>query len=400
MTSGRDIVVVGAGVFGITASLELARRGWAVTLVDRGPPPHAEASSTDISKMVRMDYGSDVFYHELAEAALDGWEEWNRQWPRPLYHDEGFLVLSAGPMKPGGFEYESHRVLVERGYAPPRVCADDLRERHPKWNADAYPDGYFSLRGGWAESGAVVRQLSLEAASAGVQIREGSVAGLDGSVGRDRGEGLGQGVRLEGGEVLPADHVLVCAGAWTPRLLPETAHVLTSVAQPVLHFGVDEPSDYRSPSFPPFATDIAGSGWYGFPALEDGRLKLGHHGPGRTVEPHRRGSVSPDHVAHARRFLARAIPSLTDAPLVGSRVCMYCDSRDGDLLVDRVADRSGVTVAAGGSGHGFKFAPVLGEIIADAVEGRTNRWSPRFRWRAPTEPRSEEARLIEGDPNA
>ena len=93
-----SVVIVGAGVFGAVAALELRERGHAVTLVDRGAVPNADASSTDISKMIRMDYGADVFYHELAEAALDGWDRWNADWPEPLYHEEGFLVLAPGPM--------------------------------------------------------------------------------------------------------------------------------------------------------------------------------------------------------------------------------------------------------------------------------------------------------------
>lgn len=390
MTTRRDIIVVGAGVFGATAALELARRGWDVTLVDRGPVPHEDASSTDVSKMVRMDYGSDVFYHELAEAALEGWERWNRVWPRPLYHPEGFLVLASGPMSPGGFEYESLRVLRQRGYEPPRLGSGDMRARYPKWNPDRYPDGYLSPRGGWAESGAVVERLLRECHEEGVHHLDGPVSRVDDPE-----------ILVGNGTTLRARHLLVCAGAWTPSLLPETRDLLTPVAQPVLHFGVDDPDAYRGPAFPPFAADIAGSGWYGFPALDDGRVKLGHHGPGRPVHPDVRGDVRPDHVARARRFFSETIPSLADAPLVGSRVCMYCDSRDGDLLIDRVPGHDHVTVAAGGSGHGFKFAPVLGSIIADAVEGRANEWLRRFRWRVPSELKSEEARLLQtGDSEA
>lgn len=390
MDSGRDIVIVGAGVFGVTAALELSRRGWRVTVVDRGAPPHPDASSTDVSKMIRMDYGSDRFYHELAEEALDGWERWNADWPRPLYHDQGFLVLASGPMAPGGFEYESHHLLRIRGYEPERIGGVALERRFPAWRGDRYPDGYLSPRGGWAESGAVVARLAELATAKGARFVEGPVVGIleDGS--------RAGGVRVLG-DRLPADHVLVCAGAWTPSLLPVTARLLASVAQPVLHFGVDDPDDYRGPRFPPFAADIAGSGWYGFPALDDGRVKLGHHGPGRVAEPDDRGSVSGDHVARARTFLTEAIPSLADAPLVGSRVCMYCDSRDGDLLVDALPGREGLTVAAGGSGHAFKFAPSLGAVIADAVEGRSNRWLARFGWRTPSATTREDARMLEDD---
>jgi glycine/D-amino acid oxidase-like deaminating enzyme len=384
-----NIVVVGAGVFGATAALELSRRGHVVTLLDRGPVPHEDASSTDISKMIRMDYGADVFYHELAEVSLEGWDRWNAEWPRPLYHEDQFLVLSAGPMSPGGFEYESHRVLTERGYEPERIDGSELARRCPAWNALEYADGYLSPRGGWAESGAVVTQLLELCAEAGVQTRPTACTAFL----TDDTRILG--VQTAEGDIL-ADEVVVCAGAWTPALVPWLGPTLKTIAQPVLHFGVEDPDDFRGPRFPPFAADIAGTGWYGFPALDDGRVKLGHHGHGYEVNADEKGRVEVDHIAHARAFLAKALPSLAEAPVVGSRVCLYCDSLDGDLLIDRDPDREGLVVAAGGSGHGFKFAPVIGEIVADVVEGRSNPWRERFRWRTGGKSGREEARLQNG----
>ena len=98
-----EVIVVGAGAFGAAAALELRSRGWTVTLVDRSSGPHPDASSTDISKMVRMDYGSDDFYQRLAEHAIEGWERWNGMWSHPHYHEEGFLILARDAMRPGGF---------------------------------------------------------------------------------------------------------------------------------------------------------------------------------------------------------------------------------------------------------------------------------------------------------
>lgn len=374
-------------MFGAAASLTLARRGWSVTLLDRAKGPHPDASSTDISKMIRMDYGSDRFYHELAESALDGWDHWNSEWPDALYHPDGFLVLSSTPMAPGGFEFESHRVLTDRGYPPVRLNSATLAARYPLWNAARYPDGYVSPRGGWAESARVVARLIELGARAGVGFVQDRFAGLE-----SRGSRIA-GVRLASGASVAADVVVVAAGAWTPSLLPWLGGVLDCVAQPVLHFGVDDPGAWRAPHFPPFAADIAGTGWYGFPALPDGRIKLGHHGAGLRVEPDARGTVDPNHVAVARRFLAESIPALASAPLVGSRVCLYCDTFDGDLVIDRDPAREGLVVAAGGSGHAFKFAPLLGDLIADAVEDRSNPWLHRFRWRAQGDPSTEEARM-------
>lgn len=341
--------------------------------------------------MVRMDYGADVFYHELADESIDGWQRWNADWERPLYHPEGFLVLSTTPMRPGTFEYESHRVLTERGHEPPRITSAELAHRFPAWNSELYVDGYHSTRGGWAESGAVVERLGDLCQRAGVVRVVASVTGI-----ATRGS-CATGVETGGHGTIQGDVVLVCAGAWTAHLLPWLAPVMKTVAQPVLHFGVDDPQQFRSPSFPPFAAETAVTGWYGFPSTSDGRVKLGHHADGIECSPEQRGSVREDHIELARTFLSRAVPALATAPVVGSRVCLYCDTFDGDLFVAHDPDREGLVVATGGSGHGFKFAPMLGSIIADAVERKNNRWLERFQWRGPGEPRVEAARHQSND---
>jgi glycine/D-amino acid oxidase-like deaminating enzyme len=384
--SAKRIVVVGAGVFGAATALECRARGWDVVLLDPGPLPHPDASSTDISKIVRMDYGSDVFYHELAELALEGWDRWNADWPRPLFHQDGFLVLACRPLEEGGFEQASWDVLQERGYDAVRIGGSALEARFPAWRGRGYPDGYLSPRAGWVESGEVVARLLALCKAAGVELR-GGVAH----------EVLSHGSRVSGvmtreGETLAADVVAVCAGAWTPSLLPWLSDVLAASAQPVLHFAPADPAPFRPACFPPWAADIAGSGWYGFPALADGRVKVGHHGRGLGVHPDARGEVPDAHVARTRAFMRDALPALADAPVVGRRMCMYCDSFDADFLIDHDPDRNGLVVASGGSGHGFKFAPVIGGIIADVIEGVPNRWASRFRWRAGGEGRREEAR--------
>src|ERR1700722_2618545 len=131
MRSKLSIIVVGAGVFGASAALELARRGHTVTLMDPGPIPHPRAASTDISKAVRMDYGSDELYMSLMEEALTVWDQWNREGPDPFYYEDGFLVLSPGEMKPGSFEYESFEMLQKHGHHPQRLNPVTLKNQFP-----------------------------------------------------------------------------------------------------------------------------------------------------------------------------------------------------------------------------------------------------------------------------
>src|SRR2546421_5130745 len=107
------ILVVGAGVFGVTAAIELRRRGHAVVLVDPGPLPHPLAASTDISKVVRLEYGADEGYTALAEKAIECWRRWNRDLG-PLYHETGLLLLRRTPLSPGTLEQDSFEIVSRR----------------------------------------------------------------------------------------------------------------------------------------------------------------------------------------------------------------------------------------------------------------------------------------------
>ena len=380
-------VVVGGGITGVTACLELRRRGWAVTLVDVGPPPRPLATSSDASRIVRMDYGGDRFLAELAREALVGWERWNREvFSRPLYHQTGFLLVSREPMAPGGFEHDSLTTLLAMGEPAERLTPEALHQRFPAWAGGPWVDGYLSHRAGWAEAAEVVLQLAERARQEGVEVVDGRVLALS-----ERG-GRVQGVRLEGGGTLEADAVVLATGAWTPALLPEMAAHLAARAMPVLYVRPRSPESFRPPGFPVWAADIARTGWYGFPATADGLVKLGHHGPGWDGDPEHPGPLPGIWEPRGRAFLRQGLPALADAPLARSKVCFYADTRDGDFWIARHPGREGLVVAAGGSGHGFKFGPGLGRLVAGAVEGDDDARLERFRWRPEAGARKEDAR--------
>jgi glycine/D-amino acid oxidase-like deaminating enzyme len=404
----RVIIVVGAGINGITAAIELTKRGHKVVLVDLGPLPHPLAASTDISKAVRAAYGTDEDYTELAERAITVWRKWNEEFGTQLYHETGAMFVRQREMKPGDFEYESFKILEKRGCKVERINSKQLGKRFPAWNAELYRDGLLELKAGYVESGRVVAILVTKAQSLGVELREGArFSQLDEENGQVKGVLLEErqveavipsGVeesRSEAAQVAPrgpstslgmtrvaGDAVVMAVGAWTPYLLPFTKKFFRATGQPVFHLEPSQPELFAPERFPVFGADISTTGYYGFPLNRDGIVKVANHGPGREMSPESgRRAVTPQETQNLREFLSSAFPALADAPIVSSRICMYCDTNDGHFWIARDPERERLVIAAGDCGHGFKFAPVLGEIIADAVEEKANPLLQKFRWR-------------------
>ena len=370
----------------MAAAVELARRGALVTVIDPGPIPHPLAESTDISKAVRIEYGDDDGYATAMERALEGWQRWNEAWPAPLFHETGMAFLSRAPISEDSFEGASLTTLARRGHALERLDARAIRRRFPAWNAEVYVDGIFNPRDGFAESGAVVGALAAEVASLGATF-------VRARADRVNFEGARvTGVALHDGVVVASDELVLANGAWAADLCPALAPLVRGVGQPVFHLAPASPDAFRAEVFPTFGADIARTGYYGFP-LHAGVVKIANHGVGRPLHPSASDRrVTAEQRAHFRAFLAESIPSLADAPIVHERVCVYGDTPDEHFLIARVPDTSGLLVATGGSGHAFKFAPLLGGWIADALDGIGHAWTDRFAWRTATGRPEEQAR--------
>jgi glycine/D-amino acid oxidase-like deaminating enzyme len=370
------IIVIGAGINGVTATIELKKRGHQVLLVDPGPLPHPLAASTDISKAVRGAYGPDEDYTALAERSIELWREWNRELGVELYHETGVLFLRQQPMEPGDFEYESCKILQKRGHKLEYISSAKLRERFPAFNAELYRDGFFDPEAGYVESGRVVATLVERAKSAGVELFERAKF-----TALDEGDDRVKGIVLEDRHRIGGDTVVLAVGAWTPFVLPFTRRFFRATGHPVFHLKPDMPELFLPERFPFFGADISTTGYYGFP-LNQGVVKIANHGPGREMSPESpERAVTPEEKNSVREFLNSTIPSLADAPIVYTRICMYCDTADGDFWIASDPERPDLVIATGDCGHGFKFAPVLGEIVADAVEAKENPLLEKFRWR-------------------
>ena len=414
------IIVIGAGINGVTGAIELKKRGHEVVLVDPGPLPHALAASTDISKAVRAAYGADEDYTALAERSIKLWRQWNAEFGTKLYHEVGVMFVRRRKMEPGDFEQESLKLLEKRGLKVARMNTPELWKRFPAWNPELYRDGVLEIEAGYAESGRAVAMLIERAKSAGVELYEGKFAALDEAGQRVKGivlqdrqfkavipseveaatqrtksarpgfQSRGETARVAsrgpstslGMTQIAADFVVMAVGAWTPYLLPFTRKFFRATGQPVFHLKPSKPELFAPERFPVFGADITTTGYYGFPINRDGVVKIANHGSGREMSPDSiERVVTAEEEKNLREFLASTFPALADAPIVSTRVCMYCDTHDGHFWIARDPEREGLVVAAGDSGHGFKFAPVLGEIIADAVEEKDSPLLEKFRWR-------------------
>ncbi|KAJ1560459.1 hypothetical protein HK405_007014, partial [Cladochytrium tenue] len=395
------VVVVGGGTFGVSAAHSLALRGHAVTLLDRLPIPAEDAASTDLNKVVRTDYGDEILYQELCLKAIATFKKWNedclRRFGHILYHEVGVAYVTKDPNM-NSFERTSIEAIKRSRVDPDagsQIEAFDastkatLVKKFPAFaeTVKEYPGGYFNYRGGFADSGRTIAYLAQLALEAGVRFVTGPLAGRVRSFERDGSRVVG--IRTADGQLHAADLVVAAAGSWTPSLVPQLHGLCHASGQAVVQLRPPPGAHNCSVWF----ADVSKTGFYGFPgAPRDGgaTVKIANHGVGFLPPDafHQSGDVTPKHIPRVavlefRDFLAKAFPHLNKFDIVNTRLCWYCDAWDSNFYIDHVPDSPGLFVATGGSGHGFKFTPVLGEVIADLAEGKPSPYRELFRWRAP-----------------
>ena len=361
-----DYTILGAGVFGLTAAIELSQRGFSVEVLNHGPIPDPAAASADISKIVRMEYGSDSFYMDIVDRCIDSWHEWNRESPELLYYETGFLLLCSESMDDPiqAYEKASYDQLLRQGKSPDRINSFDIASNFPMFNSDMYVDGFYHSRAGWANASAVLKFLARRCEQFGVVIKTG-VQIVSSIHDNDR---LVELIDHQDGRHA-VNELVACCGSFTPGLFGHYSDKLIPTGHPVFHLKTEADISLQPPEFPVFAADISNTGWYGFPVHpQAGVVKVANHGKGiHQTPPHAEHKDGPERRESLDAFLSKGIPALLDAPCTYKRYCYYSDTPDGHFWIDRDDKLENLTVAAGGSGHGFKMAPALGRWIADAA---------------------------------
>jgi glycine/D-amino acid oxidase-like deaminating enzyme len=246
-----------------------------------------------------------------------------------------------------------------------------FRTRFPHIHANDVGIALLEPESGVLMARRAVRTLVAGLAQRGTQVlRTAAIA--------PQGEGRVRAIRLTDGRERAADAFVFACGPWLPKVFPELlGGMIRPTRQVLLHFGTPAGDDRFGPQHTPAWVDFA-AGVYGVPDLEDEGLKVGIDTHGPPIDPDTADRVVDEaSIATARAWLCRRIPALADAPLVSGRVCQYENTSSGDFLIDRHPLFDNVWIAGGGSGHGFKHGPAVGEYVAGLVSG-TVRPEPRF----------------------
>lgn len=356
------VAVIGAGAFGGWSALYLLRRGARVTLVDAWGPGNSRASSGGESRVIRGTYGSDGIYTRMVARALELWRENQARWNLKLYHPIGMLWMVGNN---DGYEKASLPHLREAGLAFEELTAAEAAKRYPQINFEGVKWAIFEKDAGYLTARRACQAVLEGFVSEGGEYRERAVESTATTGGEMRS------VKLSDGSTLTADVYVFACGPWLGKLFPE---VLGSVIQPtrqeVFYFGppAGDPR-FCEPGMPVWI-DNGARLFYGIPGNEWRGFKLADDTRGPAFDP-TTGERTPtaEGIGSARQYLAFRFPTLNNAPLSESRVCQYEQSPDGQFIVDRHPQAANVWLIGGGSGHGFKHGPAMGEMVSEIVVG-------------------------------
>ena len=357
------VVVVGAGAFGGWTALALLRAGMRVTLVDAWGAGHSRASSGGETRVIRAAYNGVPVYSEMAARAFVLWREAERKWNRQVFFrtgalwmfasDDAYVRRSIDPMKAVGLSVE-------------QLSPDEAARRYPQISFRDVRTVFLEPEAGFITARAACELVRETFVREGGQYRTGWAR-----LGTATGGHL-SGVRLSDGSTLDADRVVFACGPWMAQVFPDVVgRRIVPTRQELFFFGTPEGDTRYDASTLPVWVHVGERLAYGVPDHERRGLKVADDTAGPEVNPTTLDRTPSDAgLAGARRILRERFPALADAPLVEARVCQYEASSDGHFLVDRHPGFENVWLVGGGSGHGFKMGPALGEHVAALVQGK------------------------------
>jgi sarcosine oxidase len=365
-----DVAVIGLGAAGSAALRELARRGVRVAGFEQFTPGHDRGSSHGETRMIRLGYFEHPSYVPLLRRTYELWRALEHESGEPLLRVTGIVEIG-----PSEGEIVSGTLRASREHALPHdvMSASETMRRFPAFRIPDSFAGVFQPDGGYVAVESSLAAMLKSAQAGGAEIRDGE------AVRSIAPTSSGVAIETDGGSHR-ADVAVVAAGAWTKTLLPELPVALRPTRQAMAWFEPTDATPFPPAQFPVFLLESRHGVHYGFPLDGRGRVKIArHHHADETTDPERidrRFSAGDE--ALIRSAIADHLPAANGA-LESGKTCLYTMTRGGDFVIDRLPAAKNVIVASACSGHGFKFAPVLGEILAQlAIDGRTPHDISRF----------------------
>jgi sarcosine oxidase len=365
-----DIAVVGAGVFGAWTAYQLRRAGADVLLVDAYGPANSRASSGGESRILRLGYGPDEIYTRMAQRSFELWQQFFAVIARPQFFQPTGVLWLAREHDP--YCEATLKTFEQNDVKFARLDRGELGQRYPQLEFGPVAWGMLETESGVLLARQAVQALVAAAQSLGVTYVQAAIRPPRNGTARL------QFVETTANTTIVADKFVFACGPWLPMLFPELlAELIHVTRQEVFFLGVPAGDDRFLPDKMPAWIDFNDL-VYGIPNLEGRGVKIAidEHGPAFDPDAGER-IVLPESVTRLRAYLARRVPALANAPVVESRVCQYENTSNGDFLIDRHPAFENAWIVGGGSGHGFKHGPAVGEHAASLVSGGAQ-VEPRF----------------------
>jgi sarcosine oxidase len=368
-----DFVVIGAGCFGAWTAHALQRAGHKVLLLDASGPAHSRASSGGESRVIRMGYGADELYTRWSQRSLEQWKGLGERLQRPLFRQTGMLWMTGAD---DAYARATLQTLARVGIEHERLGPREVGDKFPQISTDGIAWAIWEPGSGALMARQAVQALVTECMRQGLDYRTHAVqppepagatssraAGTEAvSASAERAK-LGN-IRTTAGECIYAGHFIFACGPWLPKLFPDLLGERIFPTRQEIFFFAPPPGDtsFAPPAMPCWFHHPALV--YGIPDLETRGFKISVDKHGPAFDPDT-GSRLPtaDALTTAREYLALRFPKLRDAPLTESRVCQYENTSNGDFVIDRHPQFDDVTIVGGGSGHGFKHGPAVGDYV-------------------------------------
>jgi monomeric sarcosine oxidase len=357
----HDVAVIGAGVFGAWIAYHIQRSGKSVVLLDAYGAANSRASSGGESRVIRMGYGADDIYTRWSMRSLILWQEFFRQVEEPLFHRTGVLWMARGD---DPYAVHSMQTLQKLGVRFEQLSRAELEERYPQIAFGSVTWGILEPDSGALMARRAVQRVVQEMLRNGGDYLPEAVEPPTSPAAKARLDAL---TTHSGLSVRAASFIFAC-GPWLPKLFPDLLKDrIYPTRQEVFFFGVDRGDRRFAPPLMPVWIDF-GAETYGIPDLENRGFKMALDRHGSAFDPDiGERVVTTEGLSAVRTFLAQRFPGLKDAPLLETRVCQYENTSNGDFLIDRHPAFNNVWLVGGGSGHGFKHGPALGEYVAARV---------------------------------